>query len=235
MYRLGVDVGGTFTDVLLFNDSSGHIHRTKVPSTPKDQSEGIAEGVLAVLDERAQTRGGGSVPPWDDGGDQRDPRTQGRARRPPCYSGIPPGRPHRQIVRPWRAGRLDRLGPAGLARRPRRRARGRRTDRCRRGGDRAAGRGSDAQGRPFTGGPWDRDDLDHADQRLCQRQPRAARSADRGGRGALGTRVGLLTHPARAGGVRPRADHGRQRVRASHHVGLSQQPGRAARRPRRFR
>lgn len=51
MYRLGVDVGGTFTDVLLFNDSSGHIHRTKVPSTPSDQSEGIAEGVLAVLDE----------------------------------------------------------------------------------------------------------------------------------------------------------------------------------------
>jgi N-methylhydantoinase A len=55
MYRLGVDVGGTFTDVLLFDDSSGHLHRTKVPSTPADQSEGIAEGVLTVLEEARAT------------------------------------------------------------------------------------------------------------------------------------------------------------------------------------
>ena len=50
MYRLGVDVGGTFTDVLLFDESSGSLHRTKVPSTPADQSEGIEDGMRIVLD-----------------------------------------------------------------------------------------------------------------------------------------------------------------------------------------
>ena len=35
-YRLGVDVGGTFTDLILVNESSGDIHTAKVPSTPDD-------------------------------------------------------------------------------------------------------------------------------------------------------------------------------------------------------
>ena len=39
-YRLGVDVGGTFTDLLLFNDLDGSCWRHKTPSTPHDQSEG---------------------------------------------------------------------------------------------------------------------------------------------------------------------------------------------------
>ena len=33
-YRLGVDVGGTFTDFLLINESDGSTHTAKVPSTP---------------------------------------------------------------------------------------------------------------------------------------------------------------------------------------------------------
>jgi N-methylhydantoinase A len=49
MYRLGVDVGGTFTDVLLFDEGTGRLHRTKVPSTPLDQSEGIEDGTRTVL------------------------------------------------------------------------------------------------------------------------------------------------------------------------------------------
>ena len=32
-YRLGVDVGGTFTDLLLFDESSGAFWRHKTPST----------------------------------------------------------------------------------------------------------------------------------------------------------------------------------------------------------
>ena len=47
-YRLGVDVGGTFTDFLLFDDASGDFWRTKTPSTPHDSSEGILTGVEAV-------------------------------------------------------------------------------------------------------------------------------------------------------------------------------------------
>ena len=47
-YRLGVDVGGTFTDLLLFDDASGASWRTKTPSTPHDSSEGILNGVHEV-------------------------------------------------------------------------------------------------------------------------------------------------------------------------------------------
>lgn len=47
-YRLGVDVGGTFTDLLLFNTDTGAFWRHKTPSTPHDSSEGILEGVTAI-------------------------------------------------------------------------------------------------------------------------------------------------------------------------------------------
>jgi len=53
MIRVGVDVGGTFTDIVLDkgNDSNDQDHQvvvTKVPSTPHDQSEGVTNGVLQV-------------------------------------------------------------------------------------------------------------------------------------------------------------------------------------------
>jgi len=47
-YRLGVDVGGTFTDLILVNESSGDIHTAKVPSTPSDSSIGVMNGISRV-------------------------------------------------------------------------------------------------------------------------------------------------------------------------------------------
>ncbi len=47
-YRLGVDVGGTFTDLLLLEEESGQFWRHKTPSTPHDSSEGIMAGVEAI-------------------------------------------------------------------------------------------------------------------------------------------------------------------------------------------
>jgi N-methylhydantoinase A len=44
--RLGVDVGGTFTDVVILAD--GRLITAKVPSTPSDQSEGVLAGVEAA-------------------------------------------------------------------------------------------------------------------------------------------------------------------------------------------
>jgi N-methylhydantoinase A len=44
--RLGVDVGGTFTDLVAL--AGGDITTAKVPSTPKDQSEGVMNAVRAV-------------------------------------------------------------------------------------------------------------------------------------------------------------------------------------------
>jgi hypothetical protein len=47
-YRLGVDVGGTFTDLLLVNEKSGQTWKAKVSSTPADQSIGVLHGIERV-------------------------------------------------------------------------------------------------------------------------------------------------------------------------------------------
>ncbi|MFA1545301.1 hydantoinase/oxoprolinase family protein [Actinomadura chokoriensis] len=47
-YRLGVDVGGTFTDVLLVDEETGVSHRAKTASTPADQSVGVLNGIRKV-------------------------------------------------------------------------------------------------------------------------------------------------------------------------------------------
>ena len=47
-YRLGVDVGGTFTDLLLLDEGTGRFWRHKTPSTPQDSSKGIMTGVDAI-------------------------------------------------------------------------------------------------------------------------------------------------------------------------------------------
>jgi TRAP-type C4-dicarboxylate transport system substrate-binding protein len=44
-YRLGVDVGGTFTDVLLHDSERQRVWLAKTPSTPGDQSVGVIEGI----------------------------------------------------------------------------------------------------------------------------------------------------------------------------------------------
>ena len=45
----GVDVGGTFTDVVMFDAAAGLLRVTKVPSTPDNQSEGVRNGLQALL------------------------------------------------------------------------------------------------------------------------------------------------------------------------------------------
>ena len=42
---VGVDVGGTFTDIFLFDEASGRYRVAKVPSTPADQAEGFIAGL----------------------------------------------------------------------------------------------------------------------------------------------------------------------------------------------
>ena len=43
-YRIAVDVGGTFTDLVAV-DSSGKVTFVKVPSTPQDQVIGFMDGI----------------------------------------------------------------------------------------------------------------------------------------------------------------------------------------------
>jgi N-methylhydantoinase A len=48
-YKLGVDVGGTFTDIFLMSEDTGRLAVHKVPSTPDDPSKAILTGVEEIL------------------------------------------------------------------------------------------------------------------------------------------------------------------------------------------
>jgi N-methylhydantoinase A len=50
-YNVAVDVGGTFTDVLLFDEQTGELTDTKVLSTTEDPSEGVVTGIERVCDK----------------------------------------------------------------------------------------------------------------------------------------------------------------------------------------
>jgi N-methylhydantoinase A len=47
-YRLALDTGGTFTDVVAFDEDSGAVYTTKTPTTPRDPSIGFMAGVHKI-------------------------------------------------------------------------------------------------------------------------------------------------------------------------------------------
>ena len=49
--RLGVDIGGTFTDLVVIDDATGTARVGKVLTTAKDPAHGVEEGIHALLDE----------------------------------------------------------------------------------------------------------------------------------------------------------------------------------------
>ena len=51
MYRIGVDVGGTFTDFTLLDEATDVVRFFKVESTPRDPSEAIENGLRQMLAE----------------------------------------------------------------------------------------------------------------------------------------------------------------------------------------
>src|SRR5215472_7012013 len=53
MRRLGVDVGGTFTDLIYVDDETGAVLVHKVPTTPDDPSQGTVQGI-EELSEQAE-------------------------------------------------------------------------------------------------------------------------------------------------------------------------------------
>ena len=50
-FRLGVDIGGTFTDAVLLSEASGATRIAKVPSTPSDPSRGFLDAVDRILSD----------------------------------------------------------------------------------------------------------------------------------------------------------------------------------------
>ncbi|MBN2146990.1 MAG: hypothetical protein JW726_06360, partial [Anaerolineales bacterium] len=47
--RIGIDIGGTFTDFVVFSPAEGKIRTFKVLSTPDDPSRAVLDGLTQVL------------------------------------------------------------------------------------------------------------------------------------------------------------------------------------------
>jgi N-methylhydantoinase A len=50
-YRVGVDIGGTFTDIVVVEEHSGEVFVIKVPTVPTDPSQGFIDGLVKALQE----------------------------------------------------------------------------------------------------------------------------------------------------------------------------------------
>jgi len=50
-WRLAVDIGGTFTDIVALEENSGMLHLAKVPSTPEDPANGFINGIDQITDQ----------------------------------------------------------------------------------------------------------------------------------------------------------------------------------------
>ncbi len=56
-YRLGIDTGGTFTDLQLMDEASGAVIALKTPSTPDDPARAVAAGIQALRDRHGIAAG----------------------------------------------------------------------------------------------------------------------------------------------------------------------------------
>ena len=52
-YRIGIDIGGTFTDFALVDDTTGHLFVHKQLTTPTDPSKSVLSGVVSMLEENS--------------------------------------------------------------------------------------------------------------------------------------------------------------------------------------
>ena len=52
-YRIGIDIGGTFTDFALVDDTTGHLLVHKQLTTPTDPSKSVLSGIITMLEENS--------------------------------------------------------------------------------------------------------------------------------------------------------------------------------------
>ena len=52
-YRLGIDIGGTFTDFSLLDERTGELVSFKSPTVPGDPGRGVLDGIRTLVAERA--------------------------------------------------------------------------------------------------------------------------------------------------------------------------------------
>ena len=101
-WRIGVDIGGTFTDVAVLDETSGRAGIAKVSTTPRDFGAAVIEGTRAAMDELPHRARNGLAPlARHHHRHQCPPRIEGRQRRARRHprpfatcssSGAPPAR-----------------------------------------------------------------------------------------------------------------------------------------------
>ena len=213
-YRLGVDVGGTFTDVLLHDSERQRVWLAKTPSTPEDQSVGVIEGIQLAA-ARAEIELG-----------QLDAILHGTTvatnavlERRGALVGLIVTEGFRHILHlaeAWTPGPLVRLHgvrEAGAADRYAVRARGTRADRSGRFDHRADRRGGRPQGDCHARRGRRRGAHGLPSERSCQRASRAHGGADRGRGRARVAGLDLVRDLAGVPRVRAHGDDARERVR----------------------
>src|ERR671911_2091121 len=55
-YRVTVDTGGTFSDFVFFNEETGEISITKLPSTPREPFQAVLKGVRELIEQGAAAK-----------------------------------------------------------------------------------------------------------------------------------------------------------------------------------
>ncbi len=121
--RIGIDTGGTFTDVVAVNEATGDMITTKTPSTPHDPSLGVLEGIRKVLALAGRAAVAVGLP-RDHGGHQRAAGRAVPGPGPRDDRGLPSRAGDRAAVRAPRVRQLVLLGEARAHRAAPPRARG---------------------------------------------------------------------------------------------------------------
>ena len=153
-YNVAVDVGGTFTDVLVFDEESGALTEGKVLTTPGGPFQGRGRRDRGGLREgRDRIHRPAPAVPRDHRGDEHDPDEHRLAGRPADDEGPRAGTAARPRLDAGSALRLDVPPEARSARRPDRHRRHKRAHRPRRGRYHGARRGRGTRRRGAAGGP----------------------------------------------------------------------------------
>ena len=51
-FRVGIDIGGTFTDIFLLEEDTGAVTIGKVLTTPQDPAQAVVSGLRRLLEEQ---------------------------------------------------------------------------------------------------------------------------------------------------------------------------------------
>jgi N-methylhydantoinase A len=112
---IGVDTGGTFTDLIAFDHASGALQRAKVPSVPGDPSLAVIDALEKLFRRRSRARRYHHDRARHDGRHKRTARRQGRPRRPAHHQKFRAVYEARRWSQPREADLLDTFLPEAAA------------------------------------------------------------------------------------------------------------------------